>query len=121
MNTTQNRRFAVVDGAGNHATTGTPKLLSRRNWFRNALGGGAGLALGGLIDLKAVRAANENLKLSNIHELTTSCNFLWMRHGRGGARWQADLHGGRLRPHRESWIVVRQRHFHVRDPHFTAA
>ena len=28
-----------------------------------------------LIDLPAVRAANENLKLSNIHELTTSCNF----------------------------------------------
>ena len=39
------------------------------------MGGGVGLALGSLIDLPAVRAANENLKLSNVHELTTSCNF----------------------------------------------
>ena len=75
MDTTHNQRVADLDGGGNHSTTGTPKLLNRRDWFRNALGGGVGLALGGLIDLKAVRAANENLKLSNIHELTTSCNF----------------------------------------------
>jgi formate dehydrogenase major subunit len=64
-----------MDGADKHSTTDTPKLLNRRDWFRNALGGGVGLAVGSLIDLQAVRAANENLKLSNVHELTTSCNF----------------------------------------------
>ena len=75
MSTTQKQHSTVVDGAGNESTTSTPKLLNRRDWFRNALGGGVGLALAGLIDVPAVRAANENLKLSNIHELTTSCNF----------------------------------------------
>ena len=39
------------------------------------LGGGAGLALGGLLDVPAVRAAAQELKLSNVSEFTTSCNF----------------------------------------------
>jgi formate dehydrogenase major subunit len=40
-----------------------------------AVGGGVGLALGGLLDLPTVRAANQKLKLANVTELTTSCNF----------------------------------------------
>jgi len=49
--------------------------LNRRDWLRLTIGASAGLALGSLVDVKAVRAANENLKLSNIREFTTSCNF----------------------------------------------
>jgi formate dehydrogenase major subunit len=33
------------------------------------------LALGGLLDVRAMRAATEELKLSNVSEFTTSCNF----------------------------------------------
>ena len=39
------------------------------------MGGGVGLALGGLVDLAAVRAAAQELKLTNVSEFTTSCNF----------------------------------------------
>ena len=55
--------------------TSVPALLNRRDWIKRTLGGGAGLALGGFIDVRAVEAASRDLKLSNIHEFTTSCNF----------------------------------------------
>jgi formate dehydrogenase major subunit len=38
-------------------------------------GGGAGLALGGLVDLREVQAANRKLKLAGVKEHTTACNF----------------------------------------------
>jgi formate dehydrogenase major subunit len=40
-----------------------------------AIGAGAGLALGDVIDLSTVRAAAQELKLANVSEFTTSCNF----------------------------------------------
>ena len=40
-----------------------------------AIGGGVGLALDGFIDLSAVRAATKGLKLADVKEFTTSCNF----------------------------------------------
>jgi formate dehydrogenase major subunit len=40
-----------------------------------AVGGSAGLALGGVLDVRAVKAATQHLKLSDISEFTTSCNF----------------------------------------------
>jgi formate dehydrogenase major subunit len=49
--------------------------LSRRDLLRLTLGGGAGLALGGLLDVPAMRAATKDLKLSEVSEFTTSCNF----------------------------------------------
>lgn len=49
--------------------------VNRREWLKTALGGGVGLALGGVIDVAAVRAATRELKLANVSELTTSCNF----------------------------------------------
>lgn len=49
--------------------------ISRRDLLRLTLGGGSGLALGGLLDVRAMRAATAELKLSNIGEFTTSCNF----------------------------------------------
>ena len=49
--------------------------VNRRDLLRLTLGGGAGLALDGLLDVPAMRAATQNLKLSDISEFTTSCNF----------------------------------------------
>jgi len=49
--------------------------INRRDWLRLTVGGGAGLAISGLLDLSTVRAATQKLKLENISEFTTSCNF----------------------------------------------
>jgi formate dehydrogenase major subunit len=49
--------------------------VGRRNWLKLSVGGGVGLALGGLLDVPAMRAATKDLKLSEISEFTTSCNF----------------------------------------------
>ena len=49
--------------------------VSRRDLFKLTLGGAAGLALDGFLDVPAMRAATQNLKLSDIKEFTTSCNF----------------------------------------------
>ncbi|MFL6280980.1 MAG: hypothetical protein ACJ731_12770 [Vicinamibacterales bacterium] len=49
--------------------------ISRRDVLKLTVGGGAGLAVGGLIDWPALQAAAQNLKLSDISEFTTSCNF----------------------------------------------
>jgi formate dehydrogenase major subunit len=53
----------------------TTPTVNRRDWLKLAVGGGAGLALGGALDVHSVRAASRELKLSNISEFTTSCNF----------------------------------------------
>src|SRR5262249_34675129 len=53
----------------------TPSTVSRRDWLKLAVGGGAGLAIGGVLDMAAVQAASRELKLSNVSEFTTSCNF----------------------------------------------
>jgi len=59
------------------STPSKPSLISmnRRRWLRMAVAGGAGLALGDLLDLRVVRAATQKLKLANVSEFTTSCNF----------------------------------------------
>jgi len=49
--------------------------VSRRDVLRLTVGGSTGLAVGGLLDWPAVRAATKDLKLSDINEFTTSCNF----------------------------------------------
>jgi formate dehydrogenase major subunit len=49
--------------------------VSRRNWLKATAGGGVGLALGSLVDMPAVEAAVQELKLANVSEFTTSCNF----------------------------------------------
>ena len=49
--------------------------INRRDWLRVTIGGGAGLALGNILDLSTVRAAGQKLKLANVSEFTTSCNF----------------------------------------------
>src|SRR6201982_4336757 len=77
-----------MDGTGNQRITskaqgqredhpGTSGLIriNRRDWIRAAVGGSVGLALDGLLDLPTVRAATQKLKLANVSEFTTSCNF----------------------------------------------
>ena len=49
--------------------------VSRRDLLKLTLCAGAGLDLRGLVDPSAVRAATEKLKLSDVVEFTTSCNF----------------------------------------------
>ena len=49
--------------------------LNRRDWLRATIGGGGGLALGGLVDVPAMKAASRQFKLANVSEFTTSCNF----------------------------------------------
>ncbi|HET6175404.1 MAG TPA: hypothetical protein VFE61_00630, partial [Candidatus Sulfotelmatobacter sp.] len=49
--------------------------VSRRDWMKASVGGVLGLAVGGLIDVAAVRAATKELKLAKVNEFTTSCNF----------------------------------------------
>jgi formate dehydrogenase major subunit len=49
--------------------------VNRRNWLKIAVGGSVGLALDGILDLNTVRAETQKLKLANISEFTTSCNF----------------------------------------------
>jgi formate dehydrogenase major subunit len=52
-----------------------PRKIGRRDWLKAAVGSGAGLAVGTLIDLPAVRAATRKIKLAEVSEFTTSCNF----------------------------------------------
>ena len=49
--------------------------VTRRELLKLTVAGGAGLALEGLLDVSAVRAATKDLKLSDVSEFTTSCNF----------------------------------------------
>ena len=50
-------------------------VVNRREWLKGAVGGCAGLAVTSLISIADVKAATEKLKLSNVSEYTTSCNF----------------------------------------------
>jgi formate dehydrogenase major subunit len=53
----------------------SPAVINRRDLFRLGLAGAAGLALDGLVNVPEARAAAQQLKLSDIREFTTSCNF----------------------------------------------
>jgi formate dehydrogenase major subunit len=61
--------------SGNYPSTKNLSTIGRRDWFKASVGGSIGLALGGLIDVRTVSAATKDLKLSNVSEFTTSCNF----------------------------------------------
>lgn len=63
--------FPADQGVADGSAQG-PNELSRRQWFKASVGG---LALSGLVDLPALKAATRDLKLSQVNEFTTSCNF----------------------------------------------
>lgn len=50
-------------------------VVNRREWLKGAIGGCTGLAVSSLLNIEDVRAATEKLKLSNVSEYSTSCNF----------------------------------------------
>ncbi len=56
-------------------TAAASTRFNRRDWLKATVGGGVGLALDGLLDVHAVKAATQDFKLSNVSEFTTSCNF----------------------------------------------
>src|SRR5262245_46305353 len=56
-------------------TVQVPAAFDRRDLLRLGACGVAGLQLGGLLDVSAVRAAAKELKLSDVSEFTTACNF----------------------------------------------
>ena len=53
----------------------TGRGVTRRDWLKATIGGGTGLAVTGLLDVPAMRAQTRDLKLSDVSEFTTSCNF----------------------------------------------
>lgn len=61
--------------AQSDASPSSSASISRREWLKASVGGGLGLALGGLLDVSTVRAAMQKLKLENVSEFSTSCNF----------------------------------------------
>ena len=63
---------APLDSPTNRSKTGA---VTRRNLLKLAVGAGVGLALDGILDLQTVRAATREMKLSQVKEFTTSCNF----------------------------------------------
>src|SRR5256885_15373429 len=56
-------------------SSGRSRTLTRRHMLRLAVGGSIGLSLDGILDLQTVRAATREMKLSQVKEYTTSCNF----------------------------------------------
>jgi formate dehydrogenase major subunit len=63
-----------VDGSAAREAAG--RAINRRDLLKMSLGGSAAaLPLTGLVDLRAVRAATKDIKLANVQEFTTSCNF----------------------------------------------
>jgi formate dehydrogenase major subunit len=49
--------------------------MNRRDWMKLTVGGGAGFALGQLVNIGDVQAANTDLKLAGVKEFTSACNF----------------------------------------------
>lgn len=62
----------LPEQSGPRAQAGT---VSRRDVLKWTLGASAGLAVGEFFDLSTVRAESQKLKLSQVNEYTTSCNF----------------------------------------------
>jgi formate dehydrogenase major subunit len=65
---------APAQRAGEVHTNDVP-AMRRRDLLKLSLCGAVGLPLGSLVDRSAVQAAARDLKLSDIQEFTTSCNF----------------------------------------------
>jgi formate dehydrogenase major subunit len=66
---------SVNQGSSVNQTDLPPGAFHRRDLFRLAVGGSAGLALANLVDMGAVKASAQTLTLANVTEFTTSCNF----------------------------------------------
>ncbi len=81
-----------LDGCEEHSEARpSSSSVSRRELLKLTLSGAAGLALDGLVDVPVMRAATQELKLSNVGEFTTSCNFCSC-----GCGMIASVRGGKL-------------------------
>ena len=96
--------------------------VSRRDLLRLGFRGAGGLTLAGLVDVPAMRAATglEALGRQRVHDLVQLL-LVRVRDDRRRPRRQAHHDGGRLRPHRQSRLAVRQRHLDVRDARLSQA
>jgi len=74
-NTLQNNGIERAAKAHPDACKSVGAGVNRRDFFRLGAGAGAGLALGGFLDLPALKAATEKFKIAQVSEFTTSCNF----------------------------------------------
>ena len=71
-------RDRSVDDPAEAPVEGSPPAaagVSRRDLLRLGFRGAGGLTLAGLVDVPAARAATGSMKLSEVNEFTTSCNF----------------------------------------------
>ena len=57
------------------SSNSSSRTFNRRDLFKLTLSGGTGLAVNQLLDVPAMRAATRDLKLADVSEFTTSCNF----------------------------------------------
>ena len=69
------RPDARIAGQGQEKTSSRPTSIDRRDMLKLALCGGAGLKVGDVLDAPALKTAARDLKLSDVQEFTTSCNF----------------------------------------------
>jgi len=65
----------TIDGPNPKTPSPPPAAVSRRHLLKLTLAGALGVPVGNLVDARAVHAAVKELKLSNVQEFTTSCNF----------------------------------------------
>ena len=65
----------VPSGTGQLDRKPPPPGFDRRGFLKLTVGGGAALALDGLFDVSVARAATRQLKLSEVSEFTTACNY----------------------------------------------
>ena len=64
----------LPDPRGEHPVP-VARTVSRRDLLKLTACGGVGLELGKLLDVSEVKAAVKGLKLADVQEFTTSCNF----------------------------------------------
>ena len=61
--------------SGDPPLEGAGGRIDRRRFLQWTVGGGAALAIDGLFDVSTARAATQGLKLAEVSEFTTACNF----------------------------------------------
>jgi len=75
MDLTKPERSEASSNQAQPSPPGQKRVVSRRDMLKLTLSAGAGLAVSGILDMPTVRAASQKLKLSQVNEYTTSCNF----------------------------------------------
>jgi formate dehydrogenase major subunit len=69
------RSLPRAEGLARRAPDLNPTTVDRRDLLKLTVCGAVGLNVAGLVDMPAMRSAARALKLSDVNEFTTSCNF----------------------------------------------